>query len=113
MIVTKQWQKPFVNQQLIRLFFLLHHCEGVGDYYFAMAGALAAPGKRRTQGAVRSAKRGPVALLPRKVPHVTGRSVPSASDKFRGRGLFLVVVVAAVAGSHCWQAVARSASELL
>ena len=35
---------------------------------------------------MRSAKRGPVALFTRKVPHVTGRSVPSASDKCHGRG---------------------------
>ena len=68
-------------------------------------GTLAAPGKRRPQRTQSSAKRGPVALFTRKVPHVTGRNVPSASERCTGRGLFLVKTFAEFAGSHCWQAV--------
>ena len=38
MIVKKQCEKSLIKQRLRSLFFLLHHFDGFGYYYFAMAG---------------------------------------------------------------------------
>ena len=53
-IVKKQWQKSFVNQQLTRLFFYYTICIFLCSLILRWLGALAAPGKLLPQGAVSS-----------------------------------------------------------